>query len=828
MAHLFWTDTNGTGGNEQILSATVDVSQPVLGALKGTWDSSQSVPPWGLVFNAAGTQNIGVSNYGQGGPAGIGVVSASTSGGNWLSASVSNTGSAWVVTVTVSANGSNKGGSVTITSTSGQNSSITIPVQLLITSPSPAFSLSGTTLSFTAMQGVDPPPQSIQISSLSSTTDHLQIDTANDPALYVASPSGPQNIMLNSGIPSGLIVQIVTSGLSVGTSSHQVTLSDGTTSLTLHISVTINAAPAQLVDPGSALSFNYHLQDAAPQAQSLALQNSGGSTLHWQAVTDAAWLSLGSTSGALNAGSSQQLSVSTNMHAIPTQTGTYIGHVIFGGDAQALNLPEVTSVYLVVSQPRSQISTTWYFAEGYVSSNFSEFLTLENPNSQVAYVHVTYLTQPFGQAPKAPFTLTYTVNPSTRYTVGINNQPGIVQNDQISLVVNSDVPIVAERPMYFKYTQLMPNPNGGTDVVGATHESSVFFFPFVQFGTDQQIGSPTYGTSYITYLTVLNRNTSPVNVTITYKGANSLYSVTHQVAATTRGTFSLASDFPLANSPNKNSYLYAESLMVTTDLPVVVELPSYFTIPKNGAQGALASGNDEIGAAAPQANWDFAEGYTGTSNNQFLTYLDLANPGDTTANATLTLAVTNGTIPLAPVIKQYAVPPQSSITIELNALVCPQGVLYCGYSIGEHIASSQPIVVDRQMFFNYQGTIPGSTAIVGSQGSQSQFYFAEGYTGTGFSEYLTIVNPATNSSAETVTIRYLIQGGAPKTVTLPQPLQPGQRWTEIVNRNVGANQQVSAEVTANTGTLIVERPMYFDFHSFAFGGTDVIGYSPGN
>src|SRR5207248_2319766 len=206
---------------------------------------------------------------------------------------------------------------------------------------------------------------------------------------------------------------------------HQVTVSDGTTSLTLHISVTVNAAPAQLVDPGSALSFNYHLQDAAPQAQSLTLQNSGGSALHWQAMTDVSWLSLGSTSGSLNAGSSVQLNVSVNIHAIPTQTGTYIGHVILGGDAQALNLPEVTSVYLVVSQPRSQISTTWYFAEGYVSSNFSEFLTLENPNSQAAHVHVTYLTQPVGQAPKAPFTLTYTVNPSTRYTVGINGQPGI-------------------------------------------------------------------------------------------------------------------------------------------------------------------------------------------------------------------------------------------------------------------------------------------------------------------------------------------------------------------------------------------------------------------
>jgi hypothetical protein len=132
------------------------------------------------------------------------------------------------------------------------------------------------------------------------------------------------------------------------------------------------------------------------------------------------------------------------------------------------------------------------------------------------------------------------------------------------------------------------------------------------------------------------------------------------------------------------------------------------------------------------------------------------------------------------------------------------------------------------MFFDYQGQIPGSTAVVGSSGPQAQFNFAEGYTGPGFSEYLTIVNPASNTSGEIVTIRYLIQGGSPKTITLSQPIQPNQRWTENVNKDVGPNQQLSVVVTANTGTLIVERPMYFNYHSQIPGGSDVIGYSPGN
>lgn len=103
----------------------------------------------------------------------------------------------------------------------------------------------------------------------------------------------------------------------------------------------------------------------------------------------------------------------------------------------------------------------------------------------------------------------------------------------------------------------------------------------------------------------------------------------------------------------------------------------------------------------------------------------------------------------------------------------------------------------------------GTTTIIGTPAPQAQYYFAEGYTGSGFSEYLTIVNPSTSTQPEGVTIRYLIQSGQPRTVVLHQPLQPGQRWTETANLDVGSNQQVSVVVSIT-------------------GGTDVIGYSIGN
>jgi hypothetical protein len=73
-----------------------------------------------------------------------------------------------------------------------------------------------------------------------------------------------------------------------------------------------------------------------------------------------------------------------------------------------------------------------------------------------------------------------------------------------------------------------------------------------------------------------------------------------------------------------------------------------------------------------------------------------------------------------------------------------------------------------------------------------------------------------------------MKGQPTRTITLPRPVQSGQRQIEIVNQDVGGNQQLAVVVSTNTGTLIVERPMYFTFHTTIPGGSDVIGYAAGN
>ena len=103
--------------------------------------------------------------------------------------------------------------------------------------------------------------------------------------------------------------------------------------------------------------------------------------------------------------------------------------------------------------------------------------------------------------------------------------------------------------------------------------------------------------------------------------------------------------------------------------------------------------------------------------------------------------------------------------------------------------------------------------------ASSIWYFAEGYTGSGFQEWLTLQNP--NAESANVTIEYSYRGGGGSTQTLA--IGPNTRQTVDVNGQVGSNKEVSAKVTSDKA-IIAERPMYFNFNGIN-GGHNVVGYA---
>jgi hypothetical protein len=539
----------------------------------------------------------------------------------------------------------------------------------------------------------------------------------------------------------------------------------------------VKISPAQsLISPGAIALAT--APGVSPGQQTLTLSNIGASALSWSANSLPAWASVSPSSGSVSGGHTQTLTLTFNTTSTTPQTYT-TNLVLTTSDP---NMPTLSVPITVVS---ATLSKTWYFAEGYTGSGFSEFLTLANPNPVQANVQVTYL---LGSG--APILKTYQVAANARATIVVNQEVGPNQN--VSMVVNSDQPIVAERPMYFTYTGL-PGYSipGGSDVLGATQLATSFDFGYL----DTSAG-------HATFLTILNPNSSTLTATIQYFSAagGAGTTVVHTVPANSRGTVAVNIE---GLAPG--SY----SALVSLDQPGLVERPMYLKDSVTGYTGSA----DVVGVATPQTDWYFAEGYTNTTFSERY-YLSNPNPSQS-ANATVTFFLSTGTTQT----KTVTIPAGGQVVVDANALL--------GNNVNNsaHVSATLPILAERFMSFSFPGatTIPGATDVLGASTPSNLFYFAEGYTGSGFDEYLTIENPSSTQVATVSVTFYPDTGGAP-TVKI-YTIAPSSRFT-LFTADVMPNASFSMQVVSNV-PIVAERPMYFNFaNSGQTGGTDVIGYQP--
>ena len=206
-----------------------------------------------------------------------------------------------------------------------------------------------------------------------------------------------------------------------------------------------------------------------------------------------------------------------------------------------------------------------------------------------------------------------------------------------------------------------------------------------------------------------------------------------------------------------------------------------------------------------RTQWFLAEG---VANSFFDTFILLANAGGQTANVTLTY-LRDGA---GPVAKVYQVPPTSRVTIVTNAEPQLQG-----FSFSTGIVSDQPITVERSTYFHYPGgrAFEGGTEDAAIPSLSTQWYLAEGQSSPMFSEFILLGNP--NARAATVTMRYLMPGGATVTQTVTVPAS-SRRTIQVNNAdpndpttpwNLGVrNTDVSVAINSDV-PIAVERAMYW-------------------
>ena len=192
------------------------------------------------------------------------------------------------------------------------------------------------------------------------------------------------------------------------------------------------------------------------------------------------------------------------------------------------------------------VSYSWYFADGTTKWGIYTYLLVANPNAQAAHITVYFMKENGEVVPKE-----YTVSANSRFTVRPNNLVELTSpTTDFSSKVTSDLPIVAERSMYWD------NREDGHVTIGATSPSTTWYF-----------GDGTTKWGIYTYLLILNPNAQAAHITVYFMKENGeVVPKEYTVSANSRFTVRPNNELPATDFSSK----------ITSDLPIVAERSMYW------------------------------------------------------------------------------------------------------------------------------------------------------------------------------------------------------------------------------------------------------------
>ena len=430
---------------------------------------------------------------------------------------------------------------------------------------------------------------------------------------------------------------------------------------------------------------------------------------------------------------------------------------------------------------------TWYFAEGTTRSGFNEYVCVLNPTGQVAITHFNYMLGT-GEI----IAREYDLLPSSRTTININNE--VPAGSDVSIKIDSSEPVVAERPIYFKYKGMW---DGGHDVLGVNEPASAWYF-----------AEGTTRAGFDSYLSLMNPGDAEASADVDYYlGNGTTQSRTGiKIAPHSRFTIGVHDDGLGIGRHNDSSGDFSARVSTSLSTPIVAERPMYFNY-----KPYLTGGHDVVGATAPGEDWYFAEGTTRTG---FDTYVCIANPGSKDATVDVSYFCGDN----QQVQKNgIAVGARSRVTLAAHEDAFGIGRhndAHGDFSMRVHSSNKVPIVVERPSYFFYKPFWSGGHSVVGASKPATQWYFAEGCTRQGFDTYLCLSNPG--DAKATVTVQYF-RGDNQVEEKAGIEVQPKSRFTIPVHetalgigRRDDNSGDVSMKVTSTNGVPVVaERPMYF-------------------
>ncbi len=466
------------------------------------------------------------------------------------------------------------------------------------------------------------------------------------------------------------------------------------------------------------------------------------------------------TGSPTNTPTSAATSTPTNTPVPPTDTPTNVPtNTPLPPTSTPTNTP-LPPTSTPTSTPIPAGSSQWYLADGFTGSGFATFILIQNLGNLPASVDVDYLLDSGSIVSKS-----HTVPANSRYTITVHD-PGELGVDQtFSTSLSSDVPVFVERAMYYA--------GGGHGTIGLTAPATQWHF-----------AEGYSGDGFTTFIAIQNSNGTDATVDVTYliQGGSPI-NKQHVVPANSRYTIA-------AHDPAEVGVDQAFSTTLSSDIPINAERTMYFG---NG-------GHSTIGVTAPSTDWYLAEGFTGDGTGTFIL---IQNPNGSTATVDVTYQIQGG----SPINKQHVVLANSRYTIVTQ----DPGEVGVDNAFSTAISSDIPVIVERAMYFG-----SGGHNTIGLTGLATDWYLAEGFTGSGFSTYILLQNP--NGSAATVDVSYQVQGGSP--INRQHVVAANSRYTIVTADagEVGVDKAFSTSLNSDL-PIIVERAMYF-----ADGGHNTIAF----
>ncbi|HWE63034.1 MAG TPA: DUF5719 family protein, partial [Chloroflexota bacterium] len=218
---------------------------------------------------------------------------------------------------------------------------------------------------------------------------------------------------------------------------------------------------------------------------------------------------------------------------------------------------------------------------------------------------------------------------------------------------------------------------------------------------------------------------------------------------------------------------------------------------------AGAAGSYSVGTVSPNIHWYFADGYT---VSPFQEYLTVVNPNARTANVHIHLVSDQGELRDANV----QIGPSSRAALQVSNLLS-------GKAVSATISSNLPIVAERTELFGTQGQ--GVTTNVGAAEGATSAYLDPGHLPSNAQGHLALYNP--HSRAAHVTLTLIDRTGTPAH-NLTLTLKPGRRTTIDLSAHYGT-ASLGALVKSDV-PIVAEKVAYFGVYKKSqVAGSDLMG-----